>query len=301
MKHLHFNHLLLTAAFLLMTAPVIKAQQTNCPYKATNIVEGVWTILETAGNGNVNIYLVEGRDSALIIDTGFGSGDLLSFVKTLTNLPLIVVNTHGHGDHIGCDLQFVKIYLHPDDFNMLDAAYAREKERELTALKADEKNKGLSDAALDKMIIKEPRLCPVREGYAFNLGGRKLEVFDVPGHTHGSIALLDREHKILFAGDHINEIVWLFLKDCYPLEVYLKSLQKIENMAPDFDIIMPGHNTPLAKTFVAEQIAGVKSILDGTCQSEPYNYSAIAAGALVTRYQSSQIAYDPKNLFMEKK
>jgi hydroxyacylglutathione hydrolase len=301
MKNIPFSNLILTAAFFIMTAKVTVGQDANCPYKATKIVDGVWTILETAGNSNVNIYVVEGKDSALIIDTGFGTGDLMLFVKTLTKLPLIIVNTHGHGDHIGCDHQFSKIYLHPDDFYMLHQAYDKEKQKQSILAMAKERKIELTEIDLAKMIKNEPKLCPIKEGYVFNLGNRKLEVFEVPGHTHGSIVLLDKEHKILFAGDNTTGIVWLFLKDCYPLEVYLKSLEKVENMISDFDIIMPGHNTPLAKTFVAEQIACVKSILDGTCKSELYNYSSISSGAMVGSYQSSQVAYDPKNLFTEKK
>ena len=284
--------------FLLFLITTIAAgQDINSCYKATKVAENVWAIVE---DNVVNIYLVEGKDSALIIDTGYGVGDLKAYVQTLTKLPLIVVNTHGHWDHSGNDHQFAKVYVHPDDFSLIiDTTYNKKRRR--TTLLARTKNRNLTDEQLDAMINAPlPVLVPVKEGHIFDLGDRKLEVIEVPGHTHGSICLLDSENKILFAGDNTNAIVWLFLKDCYPLEVYLKSLQKVEKRIDEFDIIMPGHNTPLDKTFIYEQIACVKSILDGTCSPVPYNFSPLTAGAYLCKYKTSEVAYDPDNLWIKK-
>jgi hydroxyacylglutathione hydrolase len=271
--------LLVFAVFFFMITPVIRGQVTNTVYKATKVADKVWAIVE---NNTVNIYLAEGKDSALIIDTGYGTGDLKAFVETLTKLPLIVVNTHGHGDHAGNDHQFSKVYAHPDDFGMINAVLEQERNRD------------------SMKIIATPTLIPVREGTIFDLGGRRLEVIEVPGHTHGSICLLDAANKILFAGDNTNALVWLFLKDCYPLEVYLKSLQKIEKRVNEYDIIMPGHNAPLKNTFISEQIACVQSILDGTCSAVPYNYASFTAGAMLCKFKSAEVAYDPNNLRIAK-
>jgi len=279
------------AIFFFMVSFIANGQSVNNCYKVNKVAENVWAIVE---NSTVNIYLVEGKDSALIIDTGYGIGDLKSYLQTLTKLPLIVVNTHGHRDHDGNDYQFSKVYAHPEDFSLIYASYDKEARRITLA-----SMKKLTDAELDaKVNVAPPTLVPVKEGHIFDLGDRKLEVIEVPGHTHGSICLLDVENKILFAGDHINAIVWLFLKDCYPLEVYLKSLQKIEKR--EFNIIMPGHNAPLDKTFISEHIACVKSILDGTCAPVPYNYASFTAGALLCKYKTSQVAYDPNNLRVKK-
>jgi len=268
MKILQSSKPLCFAVLFFMITPVIHGQDTNKCYKANKVADKVWAIVE---NNTVNIYLVEGKDSALVIDAGYGSGDLKAYIQTLTNLPLMLVNTHGHGDHTGSDYQFSTLYAHPGDFELISAH--------------------------DNVL---PSLIPVREGHVFELGGRKLEVIEVPGHTHGSICLLDTDNKILFAGDNTNALVWLFLKDCYPLETYLKSLQKIEARRDEYNIIMPGHNTPLEKTFISEQIACVKSILDGTCSPVPYNYSSFTAGAMLCKYKTAEVAYDPDNLYEKK-
>jgi len=284
MKSFQLLKLLALSVFFFLSTSRILAQDINDCYKANKVADKVWAIVESAGTP-VNIYVVEGKDSALIIDTGYGKGDLKTYVKTLTKLPLIVVNTHGHGDHSGNDSQFSKIYAHAGDFDMINASFKREK-RLKTVLPGE--------------IVAPPALASIKDGYVFNLGGRKLEVIEVPGHTHGSICLLDSKNKILFAGDNTNTIVWLFLRDCYPLEVYLKSLQKVEKRISEFNTIMPGHNEPLDKSFLIDQIGCVKSILAGTCSSVHYDNPSNTNGALICKYGAAQVAYSPTNLFIKK-
>jgi hydroxyacylglutathione hydrolase len=261
------------ACIAILTLSISSAMygQDSIPcYKVSQVNDNIWTIVE---NNTVNIYLVEGTDSALVIDTGYGTGDLSALVKSLTKLPLIVVNTHGHGDHIGADHQFSKVYIHPEDVVMAN-----------TQIKQEGPSLPLS---------------PVREGYIFDLGGRRLEVIEVPGHSLGSICLLDSANKILFSGDNTNALVWLFLKNCCPLEVYLKTLEKVEQRLGEFHTIMPGHNTPLEGNFIQEQIACVQSILNGTCSSVPYNYSSFTQGAMLCKFKTAEVAFDPNNLFVK--
>ena len=284
MKQTQWTKLLVFAVFFFLSIAFALGQNNNGSYTASKVAEGVWTIVESAATP-VNIYLVEGKDSALLIDTGYGYGDLKAYVKTLTQLPLVVVNTHGHGDHNGNNSQFSKIYAHSADFNMLNASYNKEKRKKAVA---------------SGEAVAPPVLMPVKEGYIFNLGERKLEVIEVPGHTRGSICLLDTKNRILFAGDNTNSLVWLFLKDCTPLEGYLKSLQKVAKRSNEFDTIMPGHNEPLPKAFINDQIICVKNILAGTCSPVPYNVGSFSVGAMVCAYNNAQVAYDPENLFEKK-
>ena len=292
MKSSRSLQMLILAIGYIMTTPLLMGQVANNKYKVSRHADNVWTILEGDASSNVNIYVVEGKDSALIIDTGFGSGDIKSYLQKLTKLPLIIVNTHGHGDHTGGNRQFQKVYLHPDDFYMVDAKTSK-KMPMMTTEKPDEKTKSNQDAPVKSGSV---TYIPIREGRIFDLGGRKLEVIEVPGHTHGSIVLLDKGNKILFAGDNTNSIVWLFLGDCYPLEVYLKSLEKVQKRVDDFDVVLPGHNTPLEKTYISEQIGAVKSILDGTCKPFHYDHPFNTSGALECDYKTAKVAYDPNNL-----
>ena len=85
-------------------------------FKVKNISEKVWRISD---NDIDNIYLVEGRDSAMLIDNGVGAVDLRDFVKSITRLPLIVVNTHSHPDHTGSNHQFPRVRAHADELEMI--------------------------------------------------------------------------------------------------------------------------------------------------------------------------------------
>ena len=71
--------------------------------------EGVWHIRDSQGGV---MYLIAGKERALLVDTGWGSGDLPAHIATLTTLPLLVVNTHGHRDHTSGNGQFAEVHIH---------------------------------------------------------------------------------------------------------------------------------------------------------------------------------------------
>lgn len=78
-------------------------------YMAWEVKKGTWFI--SFMNGTQNLYLLEGEDKALLIDTGYAVGNLKSFVKTLTKKPLVVANTHYHPDHSGGNGEFLEVYV----------------------------------------------------------------------------------------------------------------------------------------------------------------------------------------------
>ncbi len=268
--------------------------QSDSLLKVKQIADKVWVIDES---GTVNMYLVEGQDSALLIDTSTGAGNLIECIGSITRLPLIVVNTHGHPDHAGSNYRFEKIYAHPEDFEAV-RQFSNTELRTIrdTGLQRDS-TVSSTMASEDVEKIKPMVLVPVEQGYVFDLGNRKLEVIEVPGHTKGSICLLDSEHKILFSGDNNNVLVWLFLEGCTPLETYLQTLQKLKQREDEFDTIMPGHGFPLDKEFISEQITCAQNILDGSCQGEPYE--SFAGNGRVCYYKRAGIAYNPDNLYVQ--
>jgi len=72
-------------------------------YEHDTLASGVYRISDFR---TANCYLVVGNEKAMLIDMGTGVGDLKGFIRTITPLPLIVVATHGHVDHIGGCGQF---------------------------------------------------------------------------------------------------------------------------------------------------------------------------------------------------
>ena len=130
------------------------------------------------GNGymvyNESVYLVEGDDRALLIDAGTWMPTLDKAVATLTDKPVSVALTHGHGDHVGGVICFQEAWIHPADTSLLGNATEHGFTGEL---------KFLSD------------------GQVIDLGGRQIEVLYTPGHTSGSVTFFDKEHHYGFSGD----------------------------------------------------------------------------------------------------
>lgn len=246
-------------------------------------------------HGIANVYLVLGKERALLIDTGSGAADLLGYVKSMTSLPLTVVNTHGHPDHVGANYQFGKIMASKADFPAI-RHMATPEDMQVFAGMLGGAVVPLSDVY--KGEVHELTLTELKDGEILDLGGRQLEVINAPGHTPGEIVLLDKQNKLLFAGDNSNSLVWLHIADSLPLETYLKTLEKVETRSGDFSTILPGHGGPIEGDFVGEQIACVKSILDGTAVSE--EYKTFAGNGRLAKYKRAAVAFDPNKLHVSK-
>jgi hydroxyacylglutathione hydrolase len=268
-----------------------QSRQTSTSWFAVKeISPKIWLIDDHKA---ANIYLVEGLDSALLIDTGIGAADLFSQVKKLTSLPLIVVNTHGHSDHTGANYQFNKIFI-----NAGDSAEARSNSYPAArANAATNMLRGAIPSADDRFKGKEIyfKMVTVTDGQVFNLGGRHIQIIATPGHTPGSICLLDVEDKLLFTGDNDNTAVWLFLPNSLPLSEYLETLKKLINRISEFDSLLPGHGIPKKNDFILDQVECVKSILNQTCTPEPYN--TFAGKAMLCKYGRASVGYNPDNLY----
>ena len=183
-------------------------------------------------------FLVIGNERALLIDTGCGLIDLPAIVRRFTDKPYDVVLTHGHGDHAGGIGWFDKLYLHPADFDQVENI-------DLERLKGY--NRSLGEKAFEvyeydpdasKPIEKTPELVAIGEGYTFDLGGRTLKVIETPGHTPGSICLLDETRRILFSGDACNVNLGIF---ACPVSEAVKGLYKLRDLSGKFDQNWNGH------------------------------------------------------------
>jgi hydroxyacylglutathione hydrolase len=276
-----------------LTLPLC-AQQLHPWFKVKQISNSVWRISD---NDIDNIYLIAGRDSALLIDNGVGAVNLRDFIPTLTNLPLIVVNTHAHPDHTGSNHQFKRVRAHEDEIE--GVRFFGTKEMRATMAKAMTPG-GQSPPLADSILfhisdsLYTPTLLPFADGHIFELGNRKIQVIHVPGHTKGSICLLDQQEKLLFTGDNNNMLVWLHPQDAQPLETYLHSLRKLWSREKEYVTLYPGHGEPIDKAFITEQIRCVEDIIAGACAGKPYD-SFVGKGLLCS-YKRAKVAYDPAKI-----
>ena len=207
--------------------------------------------------GDSTCYLITGSEKALLVDSVNGYEDLKAITQTLTDLPVIVVNTHGHGDHTFGNVYFEEAWLHPADFDLYDTFFGYAKEK------------------LDEHGLKP---CPVKAlqiGQIFDLGGVQLEVVDLKGHTAGSIGLLDKEGRIIYTGDGLNTHIWMQLDHSLPMTTLLETLRKLKaEHGQDFDYVAHGHTKVLRdKEILDWMIQGCEDILAGRTEKDmDYQY-----------------------------
>lgn len=158
-------------------------------------------ILETVcvGPMQVNCYiLASGEDSsAIIIDPGDEARKIKRVLDKHKLKPALVINTHGHYDHIGADQEFgVPIYIHRHDLELL-----KDPQLNLSGLFAlPYRVKSEIRILEDNQNIELQDLPPHQNRWC---GGLQLKVLHVPGHTAGGIALrmIKPLDKIVFTGD----------------------------------------------------------------------------------------------------
>ncbi len=252
---------------------------------------GIWSI---SGPTNDQMYLVAGKDKALLVDTGMGVGDLAALVRSLTPLPVIAVNTHGHPDHAGGNGGFDEFFLHPADEPIMKKMCTDEYRRnDLKAFHGDG-TPAYQRMAAGLVSYREAPLNPLKEGMSFDLGGRVFEVIEVPGHTPGGVCFLNEEEGIIFTGDMIVETpVWLYLDHSLPLSNYLDSLQKINKRS--FRTLLPGHQpSPLGRENLEDLIACTEEILAEPGIGKPER--TFAGEGLLWKHGRASIIYNPLNL-----
>ena len=90
-------------------------------FEVYKVAPGVFAIYEPHQSEETISYLITGSKSALLFDTGMGISDLKKVVGELTCLPIIVLNSHTHDDHVGDNWQFATVYGMDTDFTRKNA------------------------------------------------------------------------------------------------------------------------------------------------------------------------------------
>ena len=214
----------------------------------------------------VYCWLAVGEDSALLLDTGYGIGDLPGAVKNITAKPLTVVLSHGHADHaLGSD-QFDKVYLHNADSAVIKEHCGEKwRQKALTAIAAMGGKVGLHLKDIDTEAYlrrSSGTTAPLREGEVFDLGGLVLHTVHMPGHTPGSCGLFAPKEKILLTGDASNRATFMFLPESLRMSQYLDTLRRVSLM--DFTVHYVGHqDTAYPKKWFDKYIKVTENALAG--------------------------------------
>lgn len=229
--------------------------------KVSKVSDSVWRIED---GGMVSQYLLAGDTRALLIDAGWGIGDLAGIVAGLTPLPLTVINTHGHPDHTCGNYRFEGVHIHRDDVPLLKRNFSPKVRYDiLQRFRGQQLPAGFSEDAWVHAPLR--RFTPFTGPLSFDLGGRIVDVVETPGHTPGSICLYDRKERLLFSADNILESNTLLnMPESMPLSTYLNSVNKLAAMADRIEALWPAHGrAPLKPSLLTDMQKGVKKVLDG--------------------------------------
>lgn len=191
-------------------------------YEVIQMNENTWRIED---NFHVRFFLLTGTKEALLIDSGMQVNNAKEIAQELTDLPIKLLNTHADRDHVGSNAEFETFYM-----SAAEAANYYNTQRQ------------------------GGDFTPIEDGDKLDLGDRPLEIISLPGHTPGSIAVLDVKNRVLISGDPIQDGMIFMFGVQREVHAYLKSLRKLDAYRDRFDEIYPSHGSIPVKPELIDQL-----------------------------------------------
>lgn len=186
-------------------------------------------------DGFVRFFLLEGTEKALVVDTGMTTANAREIAQSITKLPIELINTHADPDHVGGNKRFDSFYMSA----------------------AEEENFRGQGNGYGKIL-------PVKEGDVIELGGRPVKIIDIPGHTPGSIGILDVNNRVLICGDSVQDGDIFMFGPMRNITKYIASMKHLKEFAGEFDVVYPSHGTfPVQKDLIDKLINGAEDIVNG--------------------------------------
>jgi glyoxylase-like metal-dependent hydrolase (beta-lactamase superfamily II) len=171
-------------------------------FEVYQVKAGTFALLEPHHYEEVISYLILGDERAVLFDTGMGVGNIQAEVEGLTGLPVTIVNSHSHYDHVGDNYRFAEVWAFDNESEIARIERGLTRAQCLHYLEPGsymDLPPGFDPTAYE--IRPSPvtrRLCHLD---VIDLGKRTLTIHHTPGHSPGSICLLDSRDGLLFTGD----------------------------------------------------------------------------------------------------
>ncbi len=237
-------------------------------------------------------YLIVGTTSAVLFDTGIGVTPIRPVAEALTRLPIVVINSHSHYDHVGGNSEFDSVMTMDTPFTRMKmagrphAGLASEVAPDAFCHGAPA---GLDTAAFRSKPWKSAGI--VKNGDRIALGGRTLDVLHVPGHTPDALALLDRANGLLFTGDTFYDgTIWLYAQETN-LDDYVTSMESLVALGPVVTQVLGAHNVAnAAPSRLAAVLAAAKKLRSGTVAGHDDGRGEITFDIDGVKFLSSQAA-----------
>ena len=225
------------------------------------------------GTADEQMYLVEGRERAALIDTGTGVGDLREYMGSLTKLPVIVLVTHGHGDHALGAPQFDEVYMSHLDEKAYHARCTPDLRKEFLKLYA----KSVYEEIEEEDYIPIPSLetfKDLKDKTVFDLGGITLETVSCGGHTPGCMMILIPEKQTLITGDACNYFTMLQGETCTGLSTYEQNLKAAnERTKGRYNKVYLSHGNITAPVSLIDEVLEVcREIKEGGDDKIPFGH-----------------------------
>jgi glyoxylase-like metal-dependent hydrolase (beta-lactamase superfamily II) len=222
---------------------LLKRQAANPWFEVYELGPDTFALLEPHHYEEVISYLVLGDERAVLFDTGLGIADVSQETARLSELPMVVINSHSHYDHVGDDHRFEEVWAFD---NLLEVSRI---ERGLTPSEAvhfvppgshHSSPRGFDPATY--RIRPSPVTRRLQDRERIELGGRTLTVYHTPGHSPGSICLLDSRRNLLVTGDtfYPGTLYAHFAES--DLGAYRASLNRLVELSEQVSHLCPAHN-----------------------------------------------------------
>lgn len=220
------------------------------------------------------MYLIEGREKAVLIDTCVGVGHLRQFVEELTEKPVTVLISHGHIDHAMGAPEFDQVYMNRKDIPLYQSQCSvEERKGYVTACIGPETAAEISE---EEYVAARPEY-PFEEltdGMVFDLGKVHIEVHEFPGHTKGCTVFLVREERALILGDACNNATFLFDDICSTVAEYQKQVKRTAELLDGrYDRVFLMHHVLEAPVSILCEMSEVcDAILAGDADDIPFDF-----------------------------
>jgi len=240
-------------------------------FEVYKVSEGTFALLEPSHYEEVISYLILGSERAILFDTGMGIGNIQAEVEALTGLPVVVVVSHCHYDHIGDNYRYDEVWAFDNDSEIGRIERGKTREECVHYLASGtylELPAGFDPATYEiKPSLVTRRLKHLE---VIDLGGRTLTGHHTPGHSPGSICLLDSRNGILFTGDtYYPGMMYAHFEDS-DFDDYVQTAAALVDLLPQVSYLCPAHNEAyVPKEALAQMQAAFDQIVADEAPFEP--------------------------------
>ncbi len=227
-------------------------ENAHVQYFSTEIRPGIFLIgLDMGGEGvdgreirpghaTSNSYLIVGKEKALLIDSMGSIPGFRAFAEQMADVPVLFALSHAHVDHVVRLREFDEFWIHKDDEPLLHGAYGM--------------------PSYDGIPSKIHYL---QHGDVIDLGDRQVDVYNIKGHTPGSLLFLDRKTKTLISGDTIARRLLYGISGWVPPDEFVHAILELEKQ--DFDGILSAHDRfVLPKSHIRYMVDAIREVGETT-------------------------------------